>query len=175
MQGKQAKIQRQTGKPPSCATWKPRAIRARYGDVPALGQGRACAPRKSRLSPGPWLPMPKARVGDALHLENRATKGKTGGRNVPLHPQLPHRPHGAAPGAACGLEPWHPVIFSERGRSHGRHGAALVPPTLYVAGLCWVFLPFRTAHFHHARAPARSRKPGSLRDVSNSPGMPAWP
>ena len=29
-----------------------------------------------------------SQVGDALHLQNRASKGKTGGRTIPLHPDL---------------------------------------------------------------------------------------
>jgi integrase/recombinase XerC len=54
-------------------------------------------------------------VGDALHVPNRASKGTTGRRTIPLHPELL-----AALGAlqcwrdaAAGAE--RPVLFSERG------------------------------------------------------------
>ena len=58
----------------------------------------------------------EGQVGDTLHLENRATKGKKGGRSIPLHPQLRAALTALHQARAPELEPWHPVIYSERGR-----------------------------------------------------------
>lgn len=54
-------------------------------------------------------------VSEAIHVENRASKGKTGGRSIPIHPDL-HT-------ALVTLQAWRgdaaapdrPVLFSERG------------------------------------------------------------
>lgn len=54
-------------------------------------------------------------IADVIHVHNRASKGKTGGRTIPMHPDL----HAALValqtwrGDAAG--PDRPVIFSERG------------------------------------------------------------
>lgn len=50
----------------------------------------------------------QGQVGDTLHLPNRASKGTTGGRTMPLHPDLQ-----AARGAMA--TPERAVLFSERG------------------------------------------------------------
>jgi integrase len=118
----------------------------------------------------------EGQVADTLHLEDRATKGQKGGRSIPLHPQLRaaltalHQARGG-----CGaVAPGH--LLRARPGPHVRHGAALVPPALYVAGLCRVFLPFRTAHLHHPRRPQGLRKPGvPYATCSSWPGMPAGP
>jgi integrase/recombinase XerC len=54
-------------------------------------------------------------IGEAIHLQNRASKGKTGGRTIPMHPKVY--------AALVALQTWRgdaagpdrPVIFSERG------------------------------------------------------------
>src|SRR2546430_5775531 len=54
-------------------------------------------------------------VGETIHLENRASKGKTGGRAIPMHPDVQaalapvQTAHGDAP------RPDQSVLFSERG------------------------------------------------------------
>src|SRR6266852_3566503 len=54
-------------------------------------------------------------IAETIHLENRASKGKTGGRTIPMHPDV----HAALVtlqtwrGDAVG--PDRPIIFSERG------------------------------------------------------------
>jgi len=54
-------------------------------------------------------------VSETIHLENRASKGKTGGRTIPMHPDI----HAAlvALQAWCGdtVRPDRSIIFSERG------------------------------------------------------------
>ena len=54
-------------------------------------------------------------VAEVIHLPNRASKGKTGGRTIPLHPDLqaafvPYRLH-----AGTCATPERPMLFSERG------------------------------------------------------------
>ena len=54
-------------------------------------------------------------VGEAIHVPNRASKGKTGGRTIPMHPDLQ--------AALVTLQTWRgdmatperPILFSERG------------------------------------------------------------
>jgi integrase len=54
-------------------------------------------------------------VAEAIHLQNRASKGKSGGRTIPLHPDLQaalltlQNAHGDTP------RPEQAVLFSERG------------------------------------------------------------
>jgi integrase len=57
----------------------------------------------------------EGQIVEAIHVQNRASKGKTGGRTIPMHPDV----HAALValqtwrGDAAG--PDRPVIFSERG------------------------------------------------------------
>ncbi len=57
----------------------------------------------------------EGQVSETIHLENRASKGKTGGRTIPMHPDV----HTALVALQTGREdtagPERPVIFSERG------------------------------------------------------------
>jgi len=54
-------------------------------------------------------------VTETIHLENRASKGKTGGRTIPMHPEVQ--------AALVALQTWRgdmatperPILFSERG------------------------------------------------------------
>src|SRR5216683_3802727 len=54
-------------------------------------------------------------IADAIHLPNRTSKGKTGGRTIPMHPDLQ--------AALVTLQTWRgdmatperPILFSERG------------------------------------------------------------
>src|SRR6266849_491763 len=54
-------------------------------------------------------------VSETIHLENRASKGTTGGRTIPMHPDV----HAALVTlqAWCGdaFRPDRPIIFSKRG------------------------------------------------------------
>src|SRR2546426_10231509 len=64
-----------------------------------------------------WVMVTDAagQVSETIHLENRASKGKTGGRTIPMHPDI----HAAlvALQAWCGdtVRPDRSIIFSERG------------------------------------------------------------
>ena len=56
-----------------------------------------------------------SQVGDALHLQNRASKGKTGGRTIPLHPDLQVALVALQTARGAMATPERSVLFSERG------------------------------------------------------------
>jgi integrase/recombinase XerC len=74
----------------------------------------------------------EGQVADALHLENRATKGQSG-RTIPLHPDLRaalialHRDVGED------AQPGRPVLFSERGSGLSADSARLWFHRLYTS------------------------------------------
>src|SRR5216684_4768168 len=57
----------------------------------------------------------EGQIADAIHMPNRASKGKTGGRTIPMHPEVQ--------AALVALQTWRgdaagpdrPILFSERG------------------------------------------------------------
>jgi integrase/recombinase XerD len=113
----------------------------------------------------------EGQVGDTLHLENRATKGQKGGRSIPLHPQLRAALAALRQARAAELEPWHPVIFSERGRGLSAATVQLWFHRLYAA------LGFAGCSSHSGRrtfitraARKASEAGGSLRDVQQLAG-----
>jgi integrase/recombinase XerC len=54
-------------------------------------------------------------VSETIHLENRASKGKTGGRTIPMHPDLQAALGRLQTAREDAAESDRPVIFSERG------------------------------------------------------------
>src|SRR5436190_23337958 len=46
--------------------------------------------RAKEIASLPWAMVTDAtgQVGETIHLENRASKGKTGGRTIPMHPDV---------------------------------------------------------------------------------------
>ena len=110
-------------------------------------------------------------VSDTLHLQNRATKGKTGGRSIPLHADLQ--------AALVALQTWrgekasqqHPVIFSERGRGLSPAGVQLWFHRLYTSlGLAGCSSHSGRRTFITRAARKASEVGGSLRDVQQLAG-----
>jgi integrase/recombinase XerC len=113
----------------------------------------------------------EGQVSDTLHLEDRATKGRTGGRSIPLHPQLRAALTALHQERAPDLAPWHPVIFSERGRGLTADTVQLWFHRLYTS------LGFAGCSSHSGRrtfitraARKVSEAGGSLRDVQQLAG-----
>ncbi len=103
-------------------------------------------------------------VAEVLHVPNRASKGKTGGRTIPLHPDLQAalvtlqtaRGHGH-PRAA---DP----ILGAGGRVVAGDRALVVPSAVYVAQDGRVFVAFWSPHLYYAcgaqSLPGRGESPG---------------
>jgi integrase/recombinase XerD len=110
-------------------------------------------------------------IADAIALENKASKGKRGGRIIPLHPELKaalvalHRERGEE--ARANL----PVIFSERGRGFSP-GAVTVWFFRLYAGLSMVGCSSHSGRRTFLTKAARrvSEVGGSLRDVQQLAG-----
>src|SRR5467141_2178349 len=93
-------------------------------------------------------------VAEAMHVPNRASKGTTGGRTIPLHPDLQ--------AALTALQTWRgdmatperSILFSERGgRAVSCDRALMVPSALYVVEDGRLFVPLRPPDLHYPRRP----------------------
>jgi hypothetical protein len=54
-------------------------------------------------------------VAEVMHVPNRASKGKTGGRTIPLHPDLQAALVTLQTSREAMATPDRPLLFSERG------------------------------------------------------------
>ena len=54
-------------------------------------------------------------IAEAIHLQNRASKGKTGGRTIPMHPDLQDALTALQTARGDAPRPEQAVLFSERG------------------------------------------------------------
>jgi integrase/recombinase XerC len=88
-------------------------------------------------------------VAEVLHVPNRASKGKTGGRTIPLHPDLQAALVMLQSARTDMATPERPIIFSERGAVTGDR-APVVPSAVYVAQDGRVLVAFRAPHLHYA-------------------------
>jgi integrase/recombinase XerC len=110
-------------------------------------------------------------VSETLHLENRASKGKKGGRSIPLHTDL----HAALVmlQARSGEKAAHnqPVIFSERGRGLSAAAVQLWFHRLYTSlGLAGCSSHSGRRTFITRAARKVSEAGGSLRDMQQLAG-----
>jgi integrase/recombinase XerC len=121
-----------------------------------------------------WQESPEyaeGQVAESLHLEDRASKGKKGGRTIPLHPAL----HAAlvALHAHRGEEAWpdRPAIPSERGQGLSAATVQLWFHRLYTSlGLIGCSSHSGRRTFITRAARKVSEAGGSLRDVQQLAG-----
>jgi integrase len=111
-------------------------------------------------------------VADVIALENKVSKGRGGGRHIPIHPDLKaaliqlHRDRGDK-----ARSDW-PVIHSERDR--GLSAAAVVVWFHRLYGdLVALAIPVGEAS-SHARPGRSARSAAACATFSNLPAMPAW-
>ena len=114
-------------------------------------------------------------IADVIALENRASKGKGGGRHIPMHPDLKaalialHRDRGEK------ARPDMPVIHSERDRGLSSGAVAVWFHRLYAGlGMVGCSVAFRPEKFHHPRRPENQRgRRQSCAIFRRLPAMPA--
>src|SRR5438132_8754284 len=101
-----------------------------------------------------WAMVTEAQgqVTDVMHVPNRASKGKTGGRTIPLHPDLQAALVTLQAVRGDMASPEWSILFSERG-AVARHRALVVSSALYVAEDGRLFVAFRAPR-------AKSRRSG---------------
>jgi integrase len=92
----------------------------------------------------------QGQVAEAMHVPNRASKGKTGGRTMSLPPDLQAALVTLQTARAEMATPDRPILFSERGGGAvARHRALMVPSALYLAEDGRLFVAFRPPDYHH--------------------------
>ena len=116
----------------------------------------------------------QGQVAEAMHVPNRASKGKTGGRTIPLHPDLQAALVALQTVREDMATPERPILFSERG---GRLSPATV--RLWFHRL-YTSLKMDGGSSHSGRrtfitraARRVSQVGGSLRDVQELAGHPS--
>ena len=95
-------------------------------------------------------------VGEAIHVPNRASKGKTGGRTIPMHPDLQAALVTVAGVAGRPGDPRaaHPLLRAG-GRVVACDRAPLVPSALYLPEDGRLLVALGPPDLHHARRPPR--------------------
>jgi integrase/recombinase XerD len=91
-------------------------------------------------------------ITEAIHLQNRASKGKTGGRTIPMHPDLQAALMLLQTARGDTPRPDQAVLFSERGGGVvAGDGALVVPSALYLAEDGRLLVTLGTSDLHHPR------------------------
>ena len=123
-----------------------------------------------------WAMVTEAQgqVTDVMHVPNRASKGKTGGRTIPLHPDLQAALVTLQMARADMATPERPILFSERGGGLSPATVRLWFHRLYTSlkmDGCSSHSGRRTFITRAARRV--SQVGGSLRDVQERAGPPS--
>src|SRR4249920_1237961 len=107
--------------------------------------------RAKELALRTWAMVTDAQgqVAEVMHVPNRASKGKTGGRTIPLHPDLQAALGTLQTERGDMATPDRPILCSERGGG-GVAGdrALMVSSALYGAEDGRLFVAFRAPHLH---------------------------
>src|SRR5262249_10269462 len=91
-------------------------------------------------------------VAEVMHVPNRASKGNTGGRTMPLHPDLQAALVTLQTARGDMATPDRPILFSERGGGAvARDRALMVSSALYVAEDGRLFVAFLAPDVYYPR------------------------
>ena len=100
-------------------------------------------------------------VAEVMHVPNRASKGKRGGRTLPLHPDLQAALVTLQIARGDMATPERPILFSERGWIVAGHRTLVVPSAVYLAQDGWLFVALGAGP--SLRVPhAKSRRSGAV-------------
>jgi integrase/recombinase XerD len=115
MQGKQAKVVSPTQERAIVAYLE--TTRYPYRDRVIFLLSIKAGLRAKEMASLTWAMVTDAtgQIGDAFHVPNRASKGTTGGRTIPLHPELAAALLALQRWRGDAVGPDRPVLFSERG------------------------------------------------------------
>src|SRR2546430_16820876 len=115
MQGKQAKIVSPTQERAFLGYLVPTRYPAR--DCVMFLSSMKAGLRAKEMASLTWAMVTDAQgqVAEVLHVPNRASKGKTGGRTMPLHPDLQAALVALKTVRGDMATPERPILFSERG------------------------------------------------------------
>jgi len=110
-------------------------------------------------------------LADAISLHNTASKGRAGGRTIPLHRQLADALLALKAARGDRVRPDHPIIYSERGRGYSANSVAI----WFHARYREIGLEGASSHsgrrtFITAIAKKITEAGGSLRDVQEMAG-----
>src|ERR1051325_1490773 len=118
---------------------------------------------------------PSGDIADAIALPNRASKGKGGGRTIPMHRELREALTALKTLRGDRARPNRPVVYSERADGYSANAIAVWFRTRYAEiGVQGASSHSGRRTFITAAARKITEAGGSLRDVSNWPATPAW-
>jgi integrase/recombinase XerD len=114
-QGRQAKVLSETQIRAALSPWsQPAATRsARHGA--AEGESRNAGQKEIACLTWAMVTDAEGQIGDAIHLTNDASKGKRGGRSIPLNTAVREALVSLKADRGEKVAPHHRVIYSERG------------------------------------------------------------
>ena len=117
----------------------------------------------------------QGQVAEVLHVPNRASKGKTGGRTIPLHPDLQAALVTLQTARGDMATPDRPILFSERGGGLSPATVRLWFHRLYTSlkmGVRRIPAAGRLLPARRAKSPRSGGVSGTCR---NSPAIPVSP
>src|SRR4030095_12524809 len=91
----------------------------------------------------------QGQVADVMHVPNRASKGKTGGRTLPLHPDLQAALATLRAASGHGHPRAAASLLRARGWVVAGHRALVVPSAVYLAPDGRLFVALPEAHPHY--------------------------
>ena len=110
-------------------------------------------------------------LADVISLPNQASKGKRGGRVIPIHPELSEALAALKAVAGDRCRPHLPIVYSERGKGYSANAIAVWFHTRYrELGIEGAFSHSGRRSFITATAKKITEAGGSLRDIQELAG-----